>query len=88
MEVSEPFFVEILGNQHWDWYLSLASLNWQIGMLLSSNYAFAVVVDNKFGCFLEYVEDYIDEDKIHNTIDVVVDNIVVVAEFVLDLAIH
>ena len=83
--MSKPFFVEILGKQHWEWYLSLAS-HWQIGMLPSSNYAFAVV-DSRFGCFLEYVEDYTDEGKIHNTIDVVADNIVVAAaEFVLDLA--
>ena len=78
--------------------MSLASLKQQqqIGMQLSSNYAFAVVVDNRFGCFLEYVEDYIDEieDNLildNDTIDAVADNSVVetaVEGFVLDLAKH
>ena len=63
-----------------------SDLHW-IGKL-NSNSAFAVAADSKVGCFLEYVVDYIVEDKrIHNTIDVVVGNIgvAVVVLFVVDL---
>ena len=75
MEVSEQLFVEILGKQHWDWYLSLA--NYWIDMQ-NSNFAF-VAVDSKFGCFQEYVEDCIEDKNHHNKVDdAVVDNIDVV----------
>ena len=66
-----------------------SDLHW-IGKL-NSNSAFAVVADSKVGCFLEYVVGCIVEDKkIHNTVDAVVDNIgvAVVLLFVVDLAIR
>ena len=86
---SKQLFVEILGKQHWEWYLSLVNQCW-IGKL-NSNCAFVVVdADNKVDSVQEYVEDCIDCDdmKSHNTIDAVAGNIVVVGLFDLGFDSH